>query len=55
MKLADEYILRQPEHFQAIILYLCAVIEQVEPELELLFKWGMPFYYYKKKLLIYAL
>ena len=49
MKLAEEYILRQPEHFQDIILYLCAVVEQVEPEVELLFKWGLPFYYYKKK------
>ncbi len=49
MKLAEEYILRQPENHQAIILHLCAVVEQVVPEAELLFKWKLPFYYYKKK------
>lgn len=49
MKPAEQYILNQPEHFQAIMLHLCAVIEQVAPESELLFKWKLPFYYYKKK------
>ena len=49
MKLAEEYILRQSEHNQAIILHLCAVVEQVVPDAELLFKWKLPFYYYKKK------
>ncbi len=53
MKLAEEYILRQSEHNQTIILHLCAVIEQIIPEVELLFKWHMPFYYYKKKPLCY--
>lgn len=49
MKPAEQHILNQPEHFQAIMLHLCAVIEQVAPESELLFKWKLPFYYYKKK------
>jgi hypothetical protein len=49
MKLAEEYIIRQSDHNQAIILHLCAVIEKVVPELVLLFKWKLPFYYYKKK------
>jgi hypothetical protein len=49
MKPAEEYILKQPEHYQAIILHLFAVVEQVIPEVELLFKWHMPFYYYNKK------
>jgi len=49
MKPAEEHILNQPEHFQSIMLHLCAVIEQVAPESELLFKWNLPFYYYKNK------
>lgn len=49
MKPAEEYILKQPEHFQMIMMHLCAVVEQVSPEVELLFKWGLPFYYYNKK------
>lgn len=49
MKPAEQYILNQPEYFQAIMLHLCAVIEQVAPESELLFKWKLPFYYYHKK------
>jgi hypothetical protein len=49
MKPAEQYILNQPEHLQTIMLHLCAVIEQVAPESELLFKWKLPFYYYKKK------
>lgn len=53
MKPAEEYILRQPEHFQAIMLHVCAVVEQIVPEAELLFKWKLPFYYYKKKPLCY--
>lgn len=49
MKPAEEYILKQPEHFHMIMMHLCAVVEQIVPEVELLFKWGLPFYYYKKK------
>lgn len=49
MKPAEVYILSQTEHYQAIILHLCDVIEQVVPDVELLFKWKLPFYYYKKK------
>lgn len=49
MKPSEEYILKQPEHLQSIMLHLCAVVENIAPEVELLFKWKMPFYYYKKK------
>lgn len=49
MKLTDEYIYRQPEKYQAILLHLISVFEKEIPELELLFKWGIPYFYYKKK------
>lgn len=49
MKSAEVYILSQPIHFQAIMLHICAVVKQVIPDTELLFKWNVPFYYYKKK------
>lgn len=49
MKLTDEYIYRQPEKFRSIVLHLINVFEREMPELELLFKWGIPYFYYKKK------
>lgn len=49
MKPAEEYILNQAEPFQSIIFNLQIVIENQIPELELLYKWRMPFYYYKEK------
>ncbi|PWA08680.1 DUF1801 domain-containing protein [Flavobacterium laiguense] len=49
MKLTDEYIYRQPEKYQVMLLHLISVFERAIPELELLFKWGMPYFYYKKK------
>lgn len=49
MKLTDEYIYRQPEKFRSIVLHLITVFEREIPELELLFKWGIPYFYYKKK------
>jgi len=49
MKLTDEYIYRQPEKLRSIILHIISVFEREIPELELLFKWGIPYFYYKKK------
>lgn len=49
MKLASEYIYHQPEKYQSIVLHLISVFERTIPELELLFKWGIPYFYYKKK------
>jgi hypothetical protein len=49
MKLTDEYIYRQPEKYQSIVLHLISVFEQAIPELELLLRWGIPYFYYKKK------
>lgn len=49
MRPTDEYIFRQPEKYQAMLLHLLAVVQRAIPELELLFKWGIPFFYYRKK------
>jgi hypothetical protein len=49
MKLTDEYIYRQPEKYQAVLMHLISVFEREIPELILQFKWGMPYFYYKKK------
>ncbi|WP_281638219.1 DUF1801 domain-containing protein [Flavobacterium marginilacus] len=49
MKITDEYIYRQPEKYQVILLHLISVFEQEIPELKLLFKWGIPYFYYNKK------
>ena len=49
MRLTDEYIFRQPEKYQSILLHLIRVFEREIPELELLFKWGVPYFYFRKK------
>nr|WP_315169785.1 DUF1801 domain-containing protein [uncultured Flavobacterium sp.] len=49
MKPAEAYIFNQPHLYQSIILYLHQVILQQLPESEMLFKWGIPYVYYKKK------
>jgi hypothetical protein len=53
MKPTEEYILRQSPEFQEIIFYVVSVIEQEIPEVELLLKWGIPYFYYEKKPFIY--
>lgn len=49
MKPTQEYIFRQPEKYQVIILHIIDVVERIIPEAELLFKYGIPYFYYKKK------
>ena len=49
MNPVEEYILRQPQSFQDIMLYVIKVVEKELKESELLFKWGIPYFYYKKK------
>ena len=49
MKPTEAYILRQPEQYQAMMLHVLAVVEQELSHSELLFKWGIPYMYYKKK------
>lgn len=49
MKPAEVYILNQPEIFRDILLNLQVGIENAIPELELFFKWKIPYYYYNGK------
>lgn len=49
MKPSEEYILNQPEPYRSILLNLQIIIESQIPEAELLYKWKIPFYYYKGK------
>lgn len=53
MKLSDEYIFRQKEPFQSILLHLVSVVERNLGQSELLFKWGMPYFYFKKRMFCY--
>lgn len=53
MKPSEEYILRQKPEFQEIIHYVISVIEQEVKDVDLLFKWGIPYFYYQKKPFIY--
>ncbi|WP_299220081.1 DUF1801 domain-containing protein [uncultured Aquimarina sp.] len=53
MKPAEEYILKQPEPFKSMLLHLQVVIETTLPEVELLFKWRVPFYYVGKSPICY--
>lgn len=49
MKPTEVYILNQPEKYQAMMLHVLSVMEQELSQSELLFKWGIPYLYYKKK------
>lgn len=49
MKPTQEYIFRQPEKYQVIVLHIIDVVREIIPEVELLFKYGIPYFYYKKK------
>lgn len=49
MKPTEAYILSQPEKYQAMILHVISVVEHELGTCELLFKWGIPYLYYKKK------
>ncbi len=53
MKPAEEYILRQAQEYQEILYYLVGVVEQEFPNVDLLYKWKLPFFYYKGKPAIY--
>lgn len=53
MNPAEEYILRQPEPFKAILLHLQVLIESNFKEVELQFKWKMPVYYINNHQLCY--
>ena len=45
MNPAENYILSQSEPYRSILLHLQSVIEQTVPEVDLKFKYRIPFYY----------
>lgn len=45
MNPAEEYILNQAEPYRDILLYLQTVIESSIPDVELRYKYKLPFYY----------
>lgn len=45
MRPAEEFILRQQEPYKSILLHLQILIESAIPNIELKFKWKIPFYY----------
>jgi len=42
---AEDYILNQPEPFRSILLHVQSVIEHTVPDVDLKFKYRIPFYY----------
>lgn len=49
MNPAEHYIIKQPEPYKEILLYLQLKIEQAIPNLELKYKYRLPFYYLNGK------
>jgi len=49
LKPAEGYILNQQEPFKSILLQLQILIEAAVPDLELQYKWKIPYFYYKNK------
>ena len=45
MNPAEEYILDQPDPFRSMLLHLQVVIENTIPDVELKYKYKIPFYY----------
>ncbi len=53
MKQTDDYIFRQPENYRAILLHLIVIVERIVPNVDLRFKYGIPYFYYKQKAFCY--
>lgn len=54
MKPIDEYISKLPSDYQHMVIHLIEVIKRELPEAEVLYKWGIPFMYYKQKPFCYV-
>lgn len=55
MNPAEKYILLQKEPWRDFLLQLKVLVEKQVPEAELLFKYGIPFYYLKGRPFCYLL
>ncbi len=49
MNPAENYILNQQEPYRSILLHIQVIIEHTIPELDLKYKYKIPFYYIHKK------
>jgi len=49
MNPAEDYILKQPEPYRSILMHLQVVIEHTLPDVDLKFKYRLPFYYINGK------
>lgn len=49
MNPAEHYILKQPEPFKSILFQLQILIESEYPEVDLKYKWKIPYYYLHEK------
>jgi len=49
LKPAEHYIINQPSHYRDILLSIVDVMKQTLPEATLEYKWGIPYFYYKRK------
>jgi len=49
MNPAEDYILNQPEPFKSILIQLQVLVETTMPEIDLDFKFKLPFYYLNGK------
>lgn len=47
MNPAEKYILERPEPLKSILLQLQILIESTYPDIDLKFKWRIPYYYFK--------
>lgn len=53
MKPAEAYILKQNEPYKSILIELQLTIEALIPDVEMLYKWKIPFFYLDKRPLFY--
>lgn len=50
---AEQYILKQAEPYRTMLLHIQVIIEATLPEVELAYKWRLPFYYIGKTPICY--
>jgi hypothetical protein len=53
MKPAEAYILKQDEPFKSILLDVKAIIEAVVKDVDVQYKWKLPFFYFEERPLCY--
>ena len=53
MNPVEQHLFNQKEPYQSIMIYVRSVILKTFPEVAEKFSYGIPFYYYKKKPMVY--